>query len=180
MGRDRRLLLLRLPRVSGHGRLGFTDIVIVLGFVSFGSVLQIPGVGGGMQIVTVLVLTEFYGVGLEAASGVALMLWLVSFVVIVPLGLALAFHEGIKWRSLKHIEAQEPEAMICPFCGHRRIASSTPAKARKATSFAAGGSASNAPGASPPMSAATRSLTWWSSATAGARNSTGRRSWKGF
>jgi glycosyltransferase 2 family protein len=85
--------------------LGFTDIVIVLGFVSFGSVLQIPGVGGGMQIVTILVLTQFYGVALEAASSVALMLWLVSFVAIVPLGLGLAFHEGIKWRSLKHIDS---------------------------------------------------------------------------
>lgn len=84
-------------------QLGFSDVIIVLGFVSFGSIVQIPGVGGGMQIVTVLVLTEFYGVGLEAASSVALMLWLVSFVVIVPLGLGLAFHEGIKWRSLKDI-----------------------------------------------------------------------------
>ncbi len=86
-------------------RLGFNDIIIVLGFVSFGSVLQIPGVGGGMQIATILVLTQFYGVGLEAASSAALTLWLVSFVAIVPLGLALAFHEGIKWRSLKHIES---------------------------------------------------------------------------
>jgi glycosyltransferase 2 family protein len=85
--------------------LSVTDIVIVLGFVSFGSVLQIPGVGGGMQIVTILVLTEFYGVGLEAASGVALMLWLISFVVVVPVGLALAFHAGIKWRSLKDIDS---------------------------------------------------------------------------
>ena len=91
------------PATAG---LRFTDIVIILGFVCFGSVLQIPGVGGGMQIVTVLVLTEFYGVGLEAASGVALTLWIVSFVVIVPIGLALAFHEGIKWRSLKHIPSE--------------------------------------------------------------------------
>lgn len=88
------------PATAG---LGFTDIVIVLGFVSFGSILQIPGLGGGMQIVTVLVLTEFYGIGLEAASSIALVLWLISFVAIVPVGLALAFHEGIKWRSLKHI-----------------------------------------------------------------------------
>jgi len=85
--------------------LGATDIVIVLGFVAFGSVVQIPGVGGGMQIVCVLVLTEFYGIGLEAASGVALTLWIISFVAILPIGLALAFHEGIKWRNLKHIEA---------------------------------------------------------------------------
>lgn len=88
------------PATAG---LGFADIIIVLGFISFGSVVQIPGVGGGMQIVTVLVLTEFYGVGLEAASSIALMLWLVSFFIIVPVGLALAFHEGIKWRSLRNI-----------------------------------------------------------------------------
>ena len=85
--------------------LSFADVVIVLGFVSFGSVLQIPGVGGGMQIVTILVLTEFYGLGLEEAASVALMLWAINFVVILPVGLALAFHEGIKWRSLKHIES---------------------------------------------------------------------------
>jgi uncharacterized protein (TIRG00374 family) len=88
------------PATAG---LGLTDVVILLGFITFGSILQIPGVGGGMQIVTVLALTEFYGVALEAASGVALMLWVIGFVSIVPVGLALAFHEGIKWRNLKHI-----------------------------------------------------------------------------
>jgi uncharacterized protein (TIRG00374 family) len=82
-----------------------TDVIIALGFVAFGSVLQIPGVGGGMQIATVLVLTELYGVSLEAASGIALVLWLITFVVIVPLGLVLAFHEGIKWRSLRNIDS---------------------------------------------------------------------------
>ena len=89
------------PATSG---MHVTDVVIALGFVCFGSVLQIPGVGGGMQIATVLVLTELYGVSLEAASGIALVLWIITFVVIVPLGLILAFHEGIKWRSLRHIE----------------------------------------------------------------------------
>jgi len=84
--------------------LGLTEVVILLGFVCFGSVLQLPGVGGGMQIATVLVLTEFYGISLEAASGIALVLWIITFVVIVPLGLVMAFHEGIKWRSLRHIE----------------------------------------------------------------------------
>jgi ABC-type sulfate transport system permease component len=59
-----------------------------------------------MQIATVLVLTEFYGISLEAASGIALVLWVITFVVIVPLGLVMAFHEGIKWRSLRHIEGQ--------------------------------------------------------------------------
>ena len=84
--------------------LGVTDVVILLGFVCLGSIVQIPGVGGGMQIVTVLVLTEFFGVTLEAASGIALVLWIITFVVIVPLGLVLAFREGIQWRNLRHIE----------------------------------------------------------------------------
>ncbi len=84
--------------------LGVTDVVILLGFVCFGSIVQIPGVGGGMQIVTVLLLTEFFGITLEAASGIALVLWIITFVAIVPLGLVLAFHEGIHWRNLRHIE----------------------------------------------------------------------------
>jgi uncharacterized protein (TIRG00374 family) len=90
------------PATAG---LRITDVIIALGFVAFGSVLQIPGVGGGMQIATVLVLTELYGVSLEAASGIALALWIITFVAIVPLGLVLAFHEGIKWRSLRHIDS---------------------------------------------------------------------------
>jgi uncharacterized membrane protein YbhN (UPF0104 family) len=88
-------------------KLGITDVVILLGFVAFGSALQIPGVGGGMQIVTVLVLTEFFGIGLETATGIALVLWIVSFVLIVPVGFALAFSEGIKWRNLRHLDASD-------------------------------------------------------------------------
>jgi len=91
-------------------KLGWIDVVILLGFVAFGSAVQIPGVGGGMQIATVLVLTEFFGVRVAAASGVALVLWVVSFVMIVPLGLALAFHEGLQWRNLRHLDTTEQTA----------------------------------------------------------------------
>jgi uncharacterized protein (TIRG00374 family) len=79
------------------------DVIIVLGFVSFGSAVQLPGIGGGMQISTVLVLTELYGAGVELASGVALVLWAVNFLVVVPLGLAWAFHEGVKWRNMSRV-----------------------------------------------------------------------------
>lgn len=88
-------------------KFGLTDVVILLGFVAFGSAVQIPGVGGGMQIAAVLVLTEFFGLGISVASGIALVLWIISFVSIVPLGVAFAFHEGIKFRSLRHLETNE-------------------------------------------------------------------------
>jgi hypothetical protein len=87
--------------------LTFTDTIIVLGFITLGSVVQIPGVGGGMQVVTVLVLTQFYGIGLEAASGVALLWWVIGFMTIVPIGLLVAFFEGIKWRTLKDIASED-------------------------------------------------------------------------
>jgi glycosyltransferase 2 family protein len=94
------------PATAG---LSLTDAVILLGFVAFGSIVQLPGIGGGMQIAAVVVLTEFFDVPLEAASGIAVVLWGVTFLIIVPLGLALAFHEGIKWRNLRHLDPKESD-----------------------------------------------------------------------
>jgi glycosyltransferase 2 family protein len=83
--------------------LGLTDAVITLGFIAIGSIVQIPGVGGGMQLAAIVVLTEFYGVNLGAATSIALTLWINNFVIIIPVGFGLALREGIKWRSLKHL-----------------------------------------------------------------------------
>jgi len=94
-------VLQAFPETRG---LGLTEVVILLGFVCFGSVLQLPGVGGGMQIAAALVLTEFFGLTLESATGIAVVLWLVTFVAIVPVGLILAFHEGVQWRNLRHLD----------------------------------------------------------------------------
>ena len=73
---------------------GLVDVLIFMGFVSFGAVVQIPGIGGGFQVVAVLVLTELFAIRLEVATGVAMMLWVITFVVIVPVGSLLAFREA--------------------------------------------------------------------------------------
>jgi len=75
------------------------DIMIFLGFVSFGAAVQIPGVGGGMQVVAVLVLTELFGMRLELATAFAFLIWIFTFVAIVPIGLLLALKEGLDWRG---------------------------------------------------------------------------------
>lgn len=87
-----------------------TDVLIFVGFVSFGAVVQIPGVGGGLQIVAVIVLTELFKVPFETATAVALAYWGITFLVIVPAGILLALHDGIKWRNLKHIEIADETA----------------------------------------------------------------------
>ncbi len=75
------------------------DILIFQGFVSFGAAVQIPGIGGGMQVAAVLVLTEMFGMRLELATAFAFLLWFITFVAIVPVGLVLAFKEGLDWRG---------------------------------------------------------------------------------
>lgn len=90
-----------------HG-LGILDALIVVGFVAFGSALQIPGVGGGMQVATVLVLTELFQIPLESASGLAILIWVVTFVSVVPIGLLLALKDGLKWRKLLQTKEIQP------------------------------------------------------------------------
>jgi uncharacterized protein (TIRG00374 family) len=87
------------------GMLNFTlvDVLIFAGFVSFGAVVQIPGIGGGMQVVAVVVLTELFGVRLELATSFALVVWATTFVIIVPFGLLIAVKEGLDWRGLRRI-----------------------------------------------------------------------------
>lgn len=83
--------------------LSINEVLTTMGFVVFAGAIQIPGVGGGMQIATILVLTEMYGVSVEAASGIALVLWATNFLISLPLGLTMAFHQGIHWRTMRHV-----------------------------------------------------------------------------
>ena len=89
--------------------LTIVDILILMGFVSFGGVIQIPGVGGGTQVVAILVLTELYGIRVELAMTFALILWTLTFVAIVPVGLGLAVKEGLDWHSLRQIGREAVE-----------------------------------------------------------------------
>ena len=91
---------------GGALHFGWLDVLIFLGFLAFGAVVQIPGVSGGTQVVSVLVLTELFRIPLEISTSVAIVLWFISFVVVVPLGVLLALHDGIRWRTLKQLEPE--------------------------------------------------------------------------
>jgi len=89
--------------------LSFVDVLILMGFVTFGAVFQIPGVGGGMQVAAVLALTELFHVRFELATDFAMLIWIITFVAIVPVGLLIAVKEGLDWHSLKRIGQEVPE-----------------------------------------------------------------------
>ena len=98
-------LFMAFPTTAGFKTI---DVVIFLGFVSFGSIVQIPGIGGGIQVASIVVLTEIYQLSLETATGVALFIWIVTFVVVVPVGLICAFHAGLNWGKLRHLPEKIP------------------------------------------------------------------------
>jgi glycosyltransferase 2 family protein len=86
--------------------LGLADAMVLLGLTSLGSIVQIPAVGGGIQVVSVLVLTEIFHLPLESASGIALLIWVINVLSIVPLGVYLAIRDRLSWRKLLQLEKE--------------------------------------------------------------------------
>jgi len=82
---------------------GWIDVLIFLGFGSFGALIQIPGVGGGVQVVSVLILTELFSLPFEVAASVAVTIWIITFVIVVPIGIVFALHEGVHWSRLRQV-----------------------------------------------------------------------------
>ena len=87
--------------------LSVTDAVCILGFMGFGSLVQLPGVGGGMQVVCILCLTKLYGVPFEAASGVAIFISFLMLLVVAPIGMLCALHEGWNWPKIKRLAVEQ-------------------------------------------------------------------------
>lgn len=87
---------------------GFTmaDAVAVNGLVAFGSIVQLPGIGGGMQVAAIAVLTQLFGLGFEEATSLSVLLWGISFVLIVPVGILLGIREGVSWRRIQELEKE--------------------------------------------------------------------------
>jgi len=94
------------PETSG---LPMMDVLIFVGFVTFGNLVQLPGVGGGMQVTAVLVLTQLFGMTMELATSLALVIWAITFLVITPVGLLLALYEGISLTGLRNVEEEALE-----------------------------------------------------------------------
>lgn len=74
--------------------------LILMGSSMVGSLLQLPAVGGGSQLATIRTLSSLFSVPAELAASCGILLWLVTFAAVVPLGLALAHHERLSLRKL--------------------------------------------------------------------------------
>ena len=77
-------------------------VVLMAGSVA-GGILQLPVVGGGSQLATISLLFHVFNVNHnepELATSAGILLWLVTFMSVLPLGLALARMEHFSLRKI--------------------------------------------------------------------------------
>ena len=91
--------------------LHFSDAVVFTGMAGIGAIVQIPGVGGGIQLASIAALTEFFHLRFEEAGLIALAAWFTSFVGVVPFGLMAAVHRGWTWGRLLRLSREEGEVL---------------------------------------------------------------------
>ena len=89
------------------GRLSWMAAALVLFSAILGMIAQLPGIGGGFQVVVIKVMTAFLGTSLEDAAGASILLWIMLAFPCVALGLALLVHEGLSLKKLETIAEEE-------------------------------------------------------------------------
>jgi len=88
----------------------FSVAMLLLAVTLVGSVLQLPGVGGGAQIASFIGLTKIFGVEPEPAAAIAVVLWLITFAGCTLAGIPLLIHEGMSFGELRQLARAEAEA----------------------------------------------------------------------
>jgi uncharacterized protein (TIRG00374 family) len=86
----------------------YASVLLLMVIAMFGSLIQLPGVGGGSQLATIAVLNHVFGVDNEIAVSCGMLIWLATFMSVIVPGLLLAHREKLSLRSL--VAAEESEA----------------------------------------------------------------------
>jgi glycosyltransferase 2 family protein len=88
-----------------------SKVLLLMGSSMLGSLIQLPGVGGGSQLATISALQHIFETSHELAASCGILLWLVTFVAVVPVGLVLAQYERISLRKVSEESHREEEAI---------------------------------------------------------------------
>ena len=91
-------------------QLTLSGALLVLAFGTVGSTVQLPGVGGGAQVATFLVLTLIFRIDKEPAATMSIVVWLIAFASGCFVGLPLLFREGWSMGELRRMAEAEERA----------------------------------------------------------------------
>ena len=92
-------------------QLSLGDNMLVLAFTLVGSAVQLPTVGGGSQAMAIFAYWKVFGVEKEAATAVAVLLWLVTFAGCSIAGIPLLIREGVSLGKLRELAEHEQEEL---------------------------------------------------------------------
>ncbi len=104
-----------VQRVARMNTMKLDDVLVVMGSSILGSVVQLPGGVGGSQLAVIGVLQsnlfsgEPYNITRELAVSCGIMLWLVTFMSVIPAGVILARFEKISFLRLSEESTHEEE-----------------------------------------------------------------------
>jgi uncharacterized protein (TIRG00374 family) len=79
------------------------DAMLVMAFSLVGSIVQLPGIGGGSQLASILVFTKVFGIETDLATAIAIVIWLISFAAVTVIGLPILLHQGLSLTKLKEM-----------------------------------------------------------------------------
>ena len=102
----------RIKRVGDRPHLANMDVphvLLLMGFSMIGSVVQLPAVGGGSQLAVISALQVIYGIPPELALSCGILLWLVTFMSCIPVGLAFAHQGHLSLRKLSKASHDKQE-----------------------------------------------------------------------
>jgi len=85
--------------------------MLVMAFSLVGSIVQLPGIGGGSQLASILVFTKVFAIETELATAVAIVIWLITFAAVTLVGLPILLHQGLSLAKLREMAAQEQESL---------------------------------------------------------------------
>src|ERR1700677_38788 len=92
-----------------------SKVLLLMGSSMLGSLVQLPGVGGGSQLATISALQHIFNASHELAASCGILLWVVTFVSGVPAGLLLAHRERLSLRKVaEETEQEEARAELSP------------------------------------------------------------------
>jgi hypothetical protein len=90
-------------------RLPWLASAVTLFCAALGLAVQVPGIGGGYQVGVILALNELFNQSAEAATGAAILVWIIMSGPCLMSGLALLVHEGLTFRKLEALAEEERE-----------------------------------------------------------------------
>jgi glycosyltransferase 2 family protein len=85
--------------------------VVLMGSSMVGSMLQLPAVGGGSQVAAISMLHSGFGIEQELAVSCGMLIWVITFMAVIPTGLALARREHLSIRAVAE-EEEKAAALV--------------------------------------------------------------------